>query len=80
MSAPWPPAVALSGLCWCGWGRLGAARRQLAYGRLTSKITGLPPATLISNSAQSATPVHFFVIRIYGNHLFSIKWHHIKLV
>lgn len=25
-----------------------------------SKITGLPPVALTSNSAQQATPVHFF--------------------
>jgi hypothetical protein len=30
----------------------------------TTKITGLPPATLTSDSTRPATPVHLFVIRI----------------
>ncbi len=34
--------------------------------RITLKITGLPPATLISDSARTATPVHFFVIRLFA--------------
>ncbi len=36
---------------------------------VTSKITGLPPATLISNSARPATPVHFFVMQCVSGDL-----------
>ena len=31
----------------------------------TPKITGLPPATLISDSTRPATPVHFFVLHSF---------------
>ena len=46
---------------WWVAGHVGT-RVCLALSVITPKITGLPPATLIANSARTATPVHFFVI------------------
>ena len=43
------------------------------FSQRTTKITGLPPATLTSDSTRPATPVHFFVYARHGRDCCGVK-------